>query len=92
VEHPRHPDTGAPIAGVQLPQWPAARELAFVLMDAFPELEHVGWDLAIGDGMVEVIEGNATMPDVSLLQFTGPFAGDPRLREYYTRTGLLPRR
>jgi hypothetical protein len=90
VEFDRHPDTGAPIAGVLVPEWDAVRRLALELMDAFPELSHVGWDLAVTDRGVKVIEGNGNLPNVSVFQFHGPFLEDPRLIEYYTSKGLLP--
>jgi hypothetical protein len=91
-EFDRHPDTGAPITGVLVPDWPAVRDLALRLMAAFPEVAHVGWDLAVSDRGVQVIEGNGNMPAVYIFQFHGSFLGDPRLRDYYRSKGLLPSR
>jgi Sugar-transfer associated ATP-grasp len=91
VEFDRHPDTGAPITGTVVPEWAGVRDLALRLMDAFPELSHVGWDLAVSDRGVQIIEGNASMPAVSVFQFHGPFLEDPRLVEYYRTRGLLRR-
>jgi hypothetical protein len=85
-----HPDTGARITGELVPEWDAVRGLALELMNAFPELTHVGWDLAVSDSGVQIIEGNGNMPAVSVFQFHGSFLEDPRLIEYYTSRGLLP--
>jgi hypothetical protein len=91
VEFDDHPDTGARIAGVVVPHWSAVRDLTVRLMDAFPEVDHVGWDLAVSDHGVRVIEGNGTTPEVPGMQIHGSFLQDPRLREYYERKGLLSR-
>jgi hypothetical protein len=90
VEFDQHPDTGAQITGALVPEWAAVRDLALELMNAFAELSHVGWDLAVSDRGVQVIEGNGSMPNVNIFQFHGPFLQDPRLIEYYTTKGLLP--
>jgi hypothetical protein len=89
VEHDRHPDTGAHVTGTIVPQWPEVRQLAQRLMIAFPELDHVGWDIAVTDRGPRVVEGNADMPALMPIQMDGPFLNDPRLREYYVRHGLL---
>jgi hypothetical protein len=92
IEMDHHPDTGELITGVLVPQWARVRELALELMTAFPELDHVGWDLAVTDRGVRVIEGNGSMPAVSIFQMHGPFLTDDRLRDYYARTGMLASR
>jgi hypothetical protein len=91
-EHDRHPDTGAPITGVVVPQWPAVCALALRLMDAFPELDVVGWDIAVSDRGPLVIEGNGASPAVSIFQFHGPFVHDPRVRRFFVGKGMLPAR
>jgi hypothetical protein len=90
VEFDRHPDTDAQIAGVLVPHWSAVRELTLQLMHAFPELEHVGWDLAVSDQGPRVIEGNGAKPAVPAMQVHGSFLYDPGLRDYYANKGLLP--
>lgn len=90
MEFHDHPDTGEPITDVVVPHWAAVRELTDKLMDAFPELDHVGWDLAVSDNGVRVIEGNGTTPAVVSMQIHGSFLQDPRLRDYYRSKGLLP--
>ncbi|TFV69940.1 hypothetical protein E4P39_20575 [Blastococcus sp. CT_GayMR19] len=90
VEFDRHPDTDAQITGVLVPHWSAVRDLTLNLMESFPELEHVGWDLAVSDQGPRVIEGNGTRPAVPAMQVHGSFLDDPALRDYYTNKGLLP--
>ena len=89
-EFDQHPNTGAQITGALVPEWKAVRNLALELMNAFPEVSHVGWDLAVSDRGVQVIEGNGSMPAVHIFQFHGSFLEDPRLVEYYTSKRLLP--
>ena len=90
VQYDRHPDTGEQVAGVILPQWEQVRDLALRLMATFPELDHVGWDIAVTDQGPRVIEGNAGMPALMPFQQDGPFVrDDERLRHYYIRHGLL---
>src|SRR4029453_18810314 len=90
VELDRHPDTDAQIAGVLVPHWAAVRELTVQLMESFPELDHVGWDLAVSDRGPRVIEGNGTTPALVSMQVHGSFLHHPGLRDYYVRKGLLP--
>ncbi len=54
----RHPDTGAEIAGFELPYWDRAVELARRAHLAFPSLPFVGWDVAILQDHPVILEGN----------------------------------
>ena len=91
VEFDRHPDTDAQITGVVVPHWSAVRELTEKLMHSFPELDHVGWDVAVTDRGPLVIEGNAGKPALVFMQVFGSFLHDPALIDYYRSHGLLPR-
>lgn len=92
VPYAVHPDTGQPVAGVVVPQWDEVRALALDLMAAFPEVDHVGWDLCVSTRGPLVIEGNAEMPNPNVFQFHGSFLADPQLRRYYADRGVLPAR
>ena len=92
VEHDVHPDTGQRITGLRVPDWGGVRRLALELMEAFPDVEHVGWDLCVTDRGPLVVEGNPGTPNPNVFQFHGPFLHDPRVRRYYVERGLLPRR
>jgi hypothetical protein len=75
-----HPDTGAPIAGRQIPGWSAVLALALAAHDAFPTMPTVGWDVAlVDDGQALLLEGNSVWGvDVAQISRAGPLA-DTRL-------------
>jgi hypothetical protein len=58
-DHPVHPVTGAPIPGLVLPDWAAARALVVAAhATAFADYAMVGWDVGFAaDGPI-LIEGN----------------------------------
>ncbi|MGY5882419.1 sugar-transfer associated ATP-grasp domain-containing protein [Modestobacter lacusdianchii] len=85
----RHPDTGAQITGLPVPCWPEVRQLTLSLMDAFPDLDHVGWDICVTAAGPRVIEGNPGVPNPNVFQFHGPFLHDSRIRRYYIDHGIL---
>ncbi len=63
---PPHPLTGATLTGLQLPDWPAVRELVCEAHTAFPGYIGPGWDIALcpdGPRILEVnFTGNIHMP------------------------------
>lgn len=54
----RHPDTGGQVAGVQLPFWPECRAVAARALQAFPNVNLAGVDVAIGVDGPRMIELN----------------------------------
>jgi hypothetical protein len=56
----RHPETGAQIEGRPVPFWPAIQALCTTAALAFPELRTLGWDVAITDHGLSLIEANKT--------------------------------
>lgn len=54
-----HPDTGRPIAGKVLPQWPQVVALACRAHAAFPQFVFLAWDIAITDAGPVLVEGNS---------------------------------
>lgn len=61
-----HPDTGAQIIGMKIPQWDALKETAEKLAKTYPEQPYVGWDLALTEQGWIMVEGNHAG------QFIGP--------------------
>lgn len=53
----RHPDTGTPISG-KIPNWDIACEKILEICRFMPELEYLGFDLAITDEDFQIIEIN----------------------------------
>lgn len=90
--HGTHPDTGAPIAGVQVPMWREAMALALELADAFPGLHHVGWDICVTRQGPRVIEGNSRLANPNLVQAHRPLLLDARVRDFLRRHGVLSER
>jgi hypothetical protein len=85
--HARHPDVGSPIAGAQVPEWPALVDHVLSLARRLP-LRYVGWDLVLMDDGFVVLEGNSST-DVNLLQVHRPLLADPRVRAFYAEHAVL---
>ena len=78
LAHPleTHPDTGATIAGRQIPNWSAVLALALAAHDAFPTMPTVGWDVAVIEGgQAMLIEGNSVWGvDIAQISHAKPLA------------------
>lgn len=87
-----HPDTGAPITGVQLPLWEETREMILRAAREVSFLEYIGWDIVIGPDGPLVLEANINT-GVNVFQSHQPLLSDPKVRAYYTSRGVkLPQR
>lgn len=75
-----HPQTGVPIVGFRVPDYPRVLELADRLARVVPEIPYVGWDIAVTPSGPVVIEGNEN---------TGLWWMRPSLSGI--KEGLLPR-
>jgi hypothetical protein len=56
---PKHPDTGAEIEGRVVPNWEAVKDLAISAHVVFGTMPSVGWDIAVADDGLVLLEGNA---------------------------------
>ena len=54
-----HPISGQRISGFVLPNWELLKNCINEIVKVHPEARYVGWDLAILEDRIEVIEGNA---------------------------------
>lgn len=81
LEHGTHPDTGARIGGVVVPDWGGLRTLVDRLAEAFPELRYAGWDIAMTAEGPVVIEGNSH-PSLRFFQLFEPILDRPRLAAF----------
>jgi hypothetical protein len=87
--HDTHPETGAQIAGVEVPDWRALRDGILDIAAQFPQLPYVGWDVLITDeGEFTIIEANSCT-DVTL-QVHRPLLDDPRARRFYEHHDIIP--
>ncbi len=55
---PRHPDTGTEIAGIVVPHWPLICEKVGEVCQMFPELEYLGFDVAVMEDGFNIMEIN----------------------------------
>lgn len=55
---PKHPDTGTEIAGIQIPHWNLIRQKVVEICQLFPELEYLGFDIAVTEDSFNVMEIN----------------------------------
>ncbi len=90
--HPAHPETGAPVEGVAVPQWDAVKRLALDLAALVPGLRHVGWDLCVTPDGPRVVEGNSRLANPNLVQAHRPLLLDARTRAFLWRHGVLGHR
>lgn len=67
AEIAEHPKSGAPVVGVQMPDWQAAIDLARDAHAIFPEFGVCGWDIAMTDEGPKIVECNDN-PSHSLYQ------------------------
>lgn len=58
-----NPDTGLPVRGEALPQWAEIRDAVRRAAHAFRELPFLGWDFALSDNGIVIIEANSN-PDI----------------------------
>ncbi len=87
--HTSHPDTGVPIAGVEIPGWPAIREGILDIAASCSQIPYVGWDLVVtGEGEFTVIEGN-NCSGVRVFQVHQPLLDDSRVRRFYEHHDAL---
>ena len=67
MEMTHHPDTNAPMVGVEIPNFKAVIELALEAARVFNDIRIVGWDIAPTDEGGVIVEGNYA-PDFKLVQ------------------------
>lgn len=88
--HEHHPDSGAAIAGREIPGWADIRDAVLEMAAAFPQIPYIGWDLIPTDdqGGFAVIEANS-YPGMKSLQVHGPLLADDRVERFYDSHGVL---
>ena len=53
-----HPETGVPIVGFRIPHFDEIKRLVLEAASVVPQVRYVGWDIAVTDYGLEMIEGN----------------------------------
>jgi hypothetical protein len=86
-----HPDTGAMLTGLRLPDWHCAVDLVCRGASAFPNLRLQHWDVAFSDAGPVALEVNA-MGSTGMLQYaSGKGLVTPSLTAFLNRYGLSGR-
>lgn len=61
----KHPDSGKIIPGFQIPYWDKVLAVVTDAAKRFPQVRYIGWDVAIRENDICLVEGNSTAcPDV----------------------------
>lgn len=68
--HLFHPGTNIVMLGYQIPNWKQVVELSEKAAEHLPQVKIVGWDVAITQNGVQMIEGNHN-PDYELYEYIG---------------------
>lgn len=86
-----HPDTGATIAGAQVPRWDRVREVVLEAARQFALAPYAAWDVIAADsGDPTIIEAN-NFTSVDVFQVHGPLLDNPVLRDFYASHRVLRR-
>ncbi|MFO7545422.1 MAG: sugar-transfer associated ATP-grasp domain-containing protein [Trueperaceae bacterium] len=87
VDHHTHPDSGTHITGTRVPRWDEVKATLVRLVQRFPMMLYVGWDVVVTDDDIVVIEGNHS-PNLAT-QMYRPYLGDPRIARFFRHHGVV---
>lgn len=85
--YPQHPDTGARIEGAVVPRWAEVNAVLKRLVERFPMLLYVGWDVVVTDDDIVLIEGNHS-PNIAS-QVYRPYLASPRVARFLQHHGVV---
>lgn len=73
-KHRIHPGTNTIMIGYQIPHWDEVIRVVTEAAKMLPQCRFIGWDVAITEGGVDLIEGNHNL-DYELMEFQGIYKG-----------------
>ena len=82
-----HPDTGAKIDGVVVPNWDEVKNKILQVAKKFPYIKFVAWDIVVTDDGITVIEGN-TSTGFGFFQMFEP-AKNSLIGKFYKENGIF---
>lgn len=83
-----HPETGEPIAGVEVPGWDRIKAELLRIADRISYIPYIGWDIVVTDeGEFMIIEANNNSSAV--IQIHKPLLRDERTRRFYERHDVI---
>ena len=68
--HIIHPQTNIVMLGYKIPHWNQVIEISEKAAEHLPQVGIIGWDVAISENCVQLIEGNHN-PDYELYEYIG---------------------
>ena len=84
-----HPESGARIAGIELPHWDRIRQTVLRAATILGVARYVGWDVLVDEsGAPVIIEGNSNT-GVHILQLGGGLLKNPAARRFYEASGVV---
>lgn len=83
-----HPDTGAPITGVQIPNWETTLLKLQAATEAYDGICSCGWDVVIQDDGFTVLEGN-NLPQTYGPQLAGGMLRNERVRNFFVHHRII---
>lgn len=86
--HSQHPESGARIEGVFLPDWRSIKSRMLDICRGLPFLEYVGWDLILTADGFKLLEGNH-FSGVNVFQVHRPLLANQRVAAFYRAKGIL---
>lgn len=86
-----HPDSGERIEGAQVPFWEETKALVLEGANRLSFMEYIGWDIIVSPTGPVILEANVNS-GMNVLQVHGPLLKDPRVRRYFEKRGVVPKR
>lgn len=83
-----HPDTGLQIKGIKVPKWDNIKRKLLNTMEELPYIKYVGWDVAVIDNDIVIIEGNSHF-QVDVIQLHKPLLKNSQVRRFYEYYGII---
>jgi len=82
--HKVHPETGAQLKGVYIPDWDNFKESFLDLINGLPrqKFKYVGWDILFTKDHFVILEGN-NRPGLLIFQVHRPILKDPKVRNFF---------
>lgn len=77
----KHPVSGHPISGQQIPQWNDLVSAFLEMTARIPYLKYVGWDVILSDNRFFILEGNVC-PGIEGIQMHKPLLLDEKVRKF----------
>ena len=85
-----HPDTGAQIKGITIPNGQRLCESVCNIASFFDQIPIIAWDIVVTDGgPFKILEANGSKPGIETLQMHKPLLKDEKNRRFLKEHGVL---